>query len=420
MLQMAVHFEKTRKSYVSLYEKYQNAEEESFGLERQVKQLEAKYGQCRNELAAANEDNNDLRAQLDEMEQTLALMKEIVFENSDNANKLKLNGEQKSKLVRACSVKNSFRGKTPLKKKRQARIEETLDESKFDLSDLSFDDTMNESILKSAQTGFKTPHKANTGRGRGKRSIDTLKMDDSNLPTANSTVCTDSATSMDSQSKKIKCEIDSGNEVVTTVKGPAVLTVSGVKRRSGGRVQRPGGATSRRRQSRHHRQSILLEVCEEKDEDSFYTPVSNPTGTVKARKILGANESDISLEKTSIKHRFVSKRCVTIETCRVCYKRIRFSKICLKCTTCRVIVHPECESKLNLSCNDENSNEKKTPGKQNIENFLLDKKASPKIPPQIYLTVHSVDERLTEEGIYRVSGSTKKVQGLVNFIIHSF
>jgi len=52
-----------------------------------------------------------------------------------------------------------------------------------------------------------------------------------------------------------------------------------------------------------------------------------------------------------------------------------------------------------------------TPGKQNIENFLLDKKASPKIPPQIYLTVHSVDERLNEEGIYRVSGSNKKVQG---------
>ena len=305
MLHMAIHFEKTRNSYVSLYEKYQTAEEESFALERQVKQLEGKYGQCRNELAAANEDNNDLRGQLDEMEQTLALMKEIVFENSDNANKLKLNGEQKSKLVRACSIKNSFRGKTPLKKKRQARIEETLDESKFDMSDISFDDTMNESILKAAN--FKTPQTGNPTR-RGKRSIDTLKMDDSNLPTMNSTVSTETtATSMDSMSKKIKCEIGSGNEIVTKVKGPAVLTVSGVKRRSGGRVQRPGGATSRRRQSRHHRQSVLLEVEEEKDEnieDSFYTPVSNPTGTMKARKILGANESEVSLEKTTIKHRF--------------------------------------------------------------------------------------------------------------------
>ena len=57
-----------------------------------------------------------------------------------------------------------------------------------------------------------------------------------------------------------------------------------------------------------------------------------------------------------------------------------------------MIVHPECESKLTLGCNEPNNNTnnaKLTPGKQNLENFLLDKKASPKIPPQIYLTVHS-------------------------------
>ena len=57
-----------------------------------------------------------------------------------------------------------------------------------------------------------------------------------------------------------------------------------------------------------------------------------------------------------------------------------------------MIVHPECESKLTLGCNEPNNNAtnaKLTPGKQNLENFLLDKKASPKIPPQIYLTVHS-------------------------------
>ena len=105
-----------------------------------------------------------------------------------------------------------------------------------------------------------------------------------------------------------------------------------------------------------------------------------------------------------------------------------------------MIVHPECESKLTLGCNEPNNNAtnaKLTPGKQNLENFLLDKKASPKIPPQIYLTVHSgeffivalsqfsikilklllVDERLNEEGVYRVSGSSKNVQGgsKVNF-----
>ena len=36
----------------------------------------------------------------------------------------------------------------------------------------------------------------------------------------------------------------------------------------------------------------------------------------------------------------------------------------------------------------------------------------PKIPPQVYLSVPAVDERLNEEGIYRQSGSTKSVQEL--------
>ena len=72
-------------------------------------------------------------------------MKEIVFDNSDNVQKLKLDGEQRSKLVRACSVKSSFRSKAP-PVRRVARVEETMDESKFDLSDMSFDDTMDDGL----------------------------------------------------------------------------------------------------------------------------------------------------------------------------------------------------------------------------------------------------------------------------------
>jgi len=418
MLQMAIHFEKTRKSYVNLYAEFKQTEEENFNLERKVKQLESKYNQARAQMATEIEEKESLQRQLTEMENTLNLMKEIVFENSDNVNKLKLGDEQRSKLVRACSIKSSFRGKTP-QKRRIAKVEETLDESKFDMSDMSFDETINNLSFKAAP--FKTPF------GRGKRSIDTLKMDESNLPmpAANSTVSDSSAgNSIDSINKKIKCEIESGNEMTTRVRGPAVLTVTEVKRRSGGgRINRATGHTARRRQSRHHRQSVLVEEDEtEKEEDSFFTPVSTKTDTIKARKILGANESQISLEKADIKHRWVNKRCVTVETCRVCFKRIKFSKVCLKCSTCRVIVHPECESKLTLGCNEPNNNtnnaKKVTPGKQNLENFLLDKKASPKIPPQIYLTVHSVDERLNEEGVYRVSGSSKNVQDLKKSLLY--
>ena len=194
------------------------------------------------------------------------------------------------------------------------------------------------------------------------------------------------------------------------------MTVNQVKRRSGGGA-RANGPTSRRRQSRHHRQSILIEE-EAEDTDSFFTPVTKEQ-TVKARKILGANESQISLEKADLKHKFSTSRVVTIETCRVCFKRIKFATKCMRCNTCRVVIHPECETKLSLSCAEPNvTNKSVTPGRQNIENFLLDKNAKPKIPPQIYLTVHSVDERLHEEGIYRQSGSSKNVQELKKNLLY--
>ena len=270
---------------------------------------------------------------------------------------------------------------------------------------------------------FQTPFK---GPKAPKRSIDTLKMDESHFPAANSTVCTESTnpSSMDSINKKQKTDhrrsgtrIELNQGGTAKVHGPATVMVNpAVKRRSGGGGARANGPTSRRRQSRHHRQSILIEEKEE-DTDSFFTPVTKEP-TVKARKILGANESQISLEKADLKHRFASSRVVTIETCRVCFKRIKFATKSLRCSVCRVVIHPECEKNLSLSCAEPSNSKSLTPGRQNIENFLLDKNAKPKIPPQVYLTVHAVDERLNEEGIYRQSGSAKSVQELKKNLLY--
>jgi len=401
-LNMAIHFEKLRSSYVQMHSKLQHAEEDNFHLEKQNKQLITKHADIKSRVGSVMSENEELKVANKELENTLALMKEIVFDNSDNVQKLKLDGEQRSKLVRACSIKSSFRSKAPAVR-RVARVEETMDESKFDLSDMSFDDTIDD--------GLKTPFR---GPKAPKRSIDTLKMDDSHFPAANSTVCTDStySSSIDSIQKKAKVEIGrSGTAVVT---GPAVVTLNPtVKRRSGG--NRANGPTSRRRQSRHHRQSILIE--EKEEADSFFTPVQAEP-TVKARKILGANESQISLEKADLQHRFTSSRVVTIETCRVCFKRIKFATKCHRCSVCRVTIHPECAKNLSLSCAEPSNTKTLTPGRQNIENFLLDKNAKPKIPPQVYLSVHAVDERLNEEGIYRQSGSTKSVQELKKNLLY--
>ena len=73
---------------MNLYAEFKQAEEENFNLERKVKQLESKYNQARAQMATEIEEKENLQRQLTEMENTLNLMKEIVFENSDNVNKV--------------------------------------------------------------------------------------------------------------------------------------------------------------------------------------------------------------------------------------------------------------------------------------------------------------------------------------------
>ena len=60
------------------------------------------------------------------------------------------------------------------------KSDETFDETLLDNSEVSFDETIDEDF---PTNQFKTPR-------RGKRSIDTLKMDETNLPEASSTICT--------------------------------------------------------------------------------------------------------------------------------------------------------------------------------------------------------------------------------------
>ena len=73
---------------MNLYAEFKQAEEENFNLERKAKQLESKYNQARAQMATEIEEKENLQRQLTEMENTLNLMKEIVFENSDNVNKV--------------------------------------------------------------------------------------------------------------------------------------------------------------------------------------------------------------------------------------------------------------------------------------------------------------------------------------------
>ena len=73
---------------MNLYSEYKQAKEENFNLERKVKQLESKYNQARAQIATEIEEKKNLQRELEEMENTLNIFKEIVFENIDNDNKV--------------------------------------------------------------------------------------------------------------------------------------------------------------------------------------------------------------------------------------------------------------------------------------------------------------------------------------------
>ena len=68
-------------------------------------------------------------------------------------------------------------------------------------------------------------------------------------------------------------------------------------------------------------------------------------------------------------------------------------------------------SKVKESCsNPETPSRVAIVGPRRLSEFLIDQNQSPKIPPPIYLAIHQVDQKLTEEGIYRIPGAAKTLQ----------
>ena len=77
-LNMAIHFEKLRNSYLQLHSQYNEAQEENFQLEKHNKQLSTKHADIKSRFGNIASENEELKAQVRELENTLALMKEMV------------------------------------------------------------------------------------------------------------------------------------------------------------------------------------------------------------------------------------------------------------------------------------------------------------------------------------------------------
>jgi len=157
LLSLAMVMEKTRQKYVDLSSEVQDLRHNNTVLENELKTISTKYRLARDSLYEETKAKELLQKEIKDMEGTVALVKDIIFENNKN---IKLDESQRSRLVRACSVKrtDSIRA-TPMKKiiPRRPVAEETFfDETCMSQDDISFDDTIDEDFQPSTPV-FKTP-----------------------------------------------------------------------------------------------------------------------------------------------------------------------------------------------------------------------------------------------------------------------
>ena len=50
--------------------------------------------------------------------------------------------------------------------------------------------------------------------------------------------------------------------------------------------------------------------------------------------------------------------------------------------------------------------------------YIADKNARPKLPQFIYMSIHEIEQRLFEEGIYRINGSKEEMSRLKEQFLH--
>ena len=153
--------------------------------------------------------------------------------------------------------------------------------------------------------------------------------------------------------------------------------------------------------TRHRRRSALesLESCTNTD-DSFWN-----TFCIQTPKVNTPNEINFSTNSpipNLVIHAWERKSLrKMMEKCSACTKHINWGNTVSKCKSCGLTVHEKCESSVKLSCKCTAEN---LTLKRDLSEYIFSD-AKPKIPACIYLSIHEVEKRLEDEGIYRMNGS---------------
>lgn len=125
------------------------------------------------------------------------------------------------------------------------------------------------------------------------------------------------------------------------------------------------------------------------------------------------NNQKLLLNLQGRQHAFTSKTFLRPDTCAYCLKKIKFGSIASKCRSCRVCIHTDCRVQYAAAC------VPKSQGTPNLKNgqvaSISDYAPSdgPMVPALIVHCINEIETRgLTEEGIYRISGSEREVKAL--------
>ncbi|CBY41013.1 unnamed protein product, partial [Oikopleura dioica] len=95
LLSLAMVMEKTRQKYVDLSSEVQDLRHNNTVLENELKTISTKYRLARDSLYEETKAKELLQKEIKDMEGTVALVKDIIFENNKN---IKLDESQRSRL----------------------------------------------------------------------------------------------------------------------------------------------------------------------------------------------------------------------------------------------------------------------------------------------------------------------------------
>ncbi|XP_031628586.1 rac GTPase-activating protein 1 [Contarinia nasturtii] len=126
------------------------------------------------------------------------------------------------------------------------------------------------------------------------------------------------------------------------------------------------------------------------------------------------NNPKLLLNLQGRQHEFSSRMVLRSENCAYCLKKFSFGTSALKCRLCSVYLHQDCKIQFAMACVPKSQG---TPGfkngKQGYISEYVPLNEGPMLPPLVVYCINEVETRgLSEEGIYRVSGSEKEVKAL--------